>query len=289
MTRFSLVVATVHRTAELGTLLASFDIQTHRDFEVIVVDQNSDDRILPVLQQHPGLRILHLRSAPGVSLARNTGLGIACGDLIATPDDDCWYPPNLLRTIDEWFEANPGCDALFTGLRNEAGRPMLPKWAPHSGPCTKQDVWDCAMTATAFFRRQLVESLGGFSEQLGPGPGTAFKACEDIDYFIRALETGARLYYDPAFVVYHPDLSAPTRLRDKTYSYALAYGYVMRIHHYSLWYFLKRVLRSLGGAIYSLFKAEFERANLYLLRAAGQLRGYFWGPRDMARLRTGAD
>lgn len=288
MTQFSLVVATVNRTEELRRLLRSLDAQSHKGFEVIVVDQNPDDRLLPVLNQYPNLRICHLRSPLGVSQARNIGLRAATCNILVTPDDDCWYPQDLLSSVKEWFDSNPGYDALFGILRDESGRPMVPKWAPDAGPCTKQNVWDCTMTATAFLRRELVQSVGGFNEQLGPGPDTAFKACEDIDFCIRALATGARIYYDPAYAVHHPDLSSTARLRDKTYSYALAYGYVMRIHHYSLWYFLKRVLRSLGGAIFSLLKADFDRCRLYLLRAAGQLRGYSWGPRDLARLRARA-
>ena len=289
MTRFSLIVATVNRTAELGRLLASIDAQSYKGFEVIVVDQNHDDRLFAVLHQYPNLRISHLRSPLGASRARNIGLRAAACNIVVTPDDDWWYPPELLATVKQWFDSHPGYGGIFAGLRNEAGLPMLPKWPPDAGLCDKANVWDCTMTATAFLRRELVDAVGGFNEQLGPGPDTAFKACEDIDYCIRALETGARIYYDPAYVVYHPDLSSSARLQDKTYSYAQAYGYVLRIHHYPLSFFLKRALRSLGGAIFSLFKADFDRCRLYLLRAAGQLRGYFWGPRDMAHFGTAAD
>ena len=48
-------------------------------------------------------------------------------------------------------------------------------------------------------------------------------------------------------------------------------------------------LLPLGGAIVSLLKADVENSRIYLLRAAGQIRGYFWGPRDMARLRAKSD
>ena len=47
--RFSLIVATLGRTAELRRLLESLAVQTHQDFEVIVVDQNTDDRVSQIL------------------------------------------------------------------------------------------------------------------------------------------------------------------------------------------------------------------------------------------------
>ena len=48
--RFSLIVATLNRTDELGTLLESLNRQDHRDFEVIVIDQNADQRLVPLLR-----------------------------------------------------------------------------------------------------------------------------------------------------------------------------------------------------------------------------------------------
>ena len=63
----SMIVATLNRVDELERLLDSLDSQTYKDFEVIVVDQNPDDRLRPVLERHPGLSIQYLRSARGVS------------------------------------------------------------------------------------------------------------------------------------------------------------------------------------------------------------------------------
>src|SRR5271168_3016732 len=99
MARFSLIVATIGRTEEFGFLLQSLAEQTFRDFELIVVDQNSDDRLIPFLEHWNGTvaglantpgslsAIIHLRCAPGVSRARNLGLQYCTGEILAFPDD----------------------------------------------------------------------------------------------------------------------------------------------------------------------------------------------------------
>src|ERR1039457_7675625 len=102
----SLIVATVNRVNELERLLDSLDSQTYKDFEIIVVDQNPDDRLVSIFQRHQSLSIHHLRSARGLSRARNVGLPDAKGEIIGFPDDDCWYPQQLLAHIKQAFNVH---------------------------------------------------------------------------------------------------------------------------------------------------------------------------------------
>ena len=65
--RFSLIVATIGRTEELVRLFHSLECQTHRDFEAIIVDQNTDDRLIAIIREF-GQRftIQRLTSDPGL-------------------------------------------------------------------------------------------------------------------------------------------------------------------------------------------------------------------------------
>ena len=78
----SLVVCTINRTAELGTLFESLVHQEFKAFDVVIVDQNEDDRLVPILASAPWpFDIRHVRTphARGLSRARNAGLKHARG------------------------------------------------------------------------------------------------------------------------------------------------------------------------------------------------------------------
>ena len=79
MTTISLVCATRGRTAEVEHLLASLVAQCQTSMEVIIVDQNLDDRLVPIIDRvKDKLDINHIRMVPsGVSAARNAGFRAA--------------------------------------------------------------------------------------------------------------------------------------------------------------------------------------------------------------------
>ncbi len=272
----SLIVATCNRVTELERLLISLDAQTYKNFEVLVVDQNPDDRLVPVLQRHAGLVVRHLRSELGLSRARNVGLRAAAGQVVAFPDDDCWYPGRLLADIVRWLDAHAEFDGLITGIRNANDEVMAPKFPPHPGACNRKSIVGCAVSFNVFLRDRMVKTVGAFNENLGLGSSSPYQSGEDVDYMIRCVDGGSRVCYQPLFTVYHPEFNSKERLRAKTYSYALSVGYVWRLHGYSWWWFLGDVvMRSFGGAAVRLCKRDMEGARVYVLRAKGQLLGYF--------------
>ena len=275
----SLIVATVNRVTELGRLLTSLDGQSHREFEVIVVDQNRDDRLATLFARHPGLPIKHIRSELGLSRARNVGLRAASGDIIAIPDDDCWYPKQLLASVTAWFESHHDFGILTLMKRSAENKPVGPRWPATARSCTRADVWQCAISSAIFMRRTVCDAVGDFNENIGVGAASMYQSGEETDYVLRALELGFRMWYEPSLTVHHPPLDSIDRLRRVSYPFALGSGYVLRIHRYPLHLVAEHLMRSFGGATVSLFKGDIARAHIYLLRGAGQLVGYISGRR----------
>ena len=279
----SLIVATLNRTSELERLLTSLDGQTLRDFEVIIVDQNDDDRLIPIIERHRSLSIQRLHSERGLSLARNVGLPHAQGDIIAFPDDDCWYPSELLNRVREIFDSNPEYSALFTAMRDENHQTIGPKWPSEARFWTKEDVWVNGISPAGFIRREVARAIGFFDQRLGVGAPTPYQSGEDVDYFVRPLERSWKIWYDPALTVHHPSFHREDRINDKTYSYSLGGGYTLRAHRYPIRRLVVSLTRSFGGAVVYSLKGKFRIARSYLWRAAGLARGYVCGPRDLRK------
>ena len=255
---FDLVVATVGRDLELGHLLASLDAQTHRDFRILLVDQNDDDRLDAVLAQHAELRIERLRSAPGLSRARNAALPRLAADVVAFPDDDCIYTPDLLERVASRFATEASLDGL-TGRE--------PTWTTGGAALTRANLWKRAISFTIFLRRGIVDRVGEFDESLGLPSSSG----EEFDYLIRALDAGARIEYDPSLVVAHeqkPDADAYGARE------GASLGYLLRKHGYPLRTVTRMLVRPVGGVAVALARGDRRRARFQLDTLRGRINGY---------------
>ena len=270
-----LVVATVDRAGELDRLLASVEEQGDVAVRVLVVDQNGDDRLGPVLAGHATVDVTRLQSpARGLSRARNRALPHLEGDVVAFPDDDCSYPPRLLAEVCERLGADPGLDGLLGRTADPEGRPATRRFATEGGRLDRATVWTRGNSASLFVRRSLVERVGGFDEGLGLGSGSGMQG-EEVDWLIRALDLGAALEYDPGLVVLHP---SPERTPDEARAAALragvTVGHLLRRHRYGLRTLTRMLVRPVGGAAASLVRGDVGGARAHLTTLRGRVRGY---------------
>jgi glycosyltransferase involved in cell wall biosynthesis len=265
---FDLVVATVGRTEELAGLLDSLRAQTHRDFRVVVVDQNEDDRVEPLLSGS-SLEIVRLRSARGLSRARNAALPQLRADVVAFPDDDCAYAPDLLARVAGRLAERPGLDGVTGRIADAEGRGSA-SWETDGALLDRSNLWNRASSATVFLRRELVERVGPFDEELGLGSGKPWESGEEIDYLLRALDAGARIEYDPSLVVRHalvPD-DASVGYRD-----GATLGYLLRKHRYPARMRARMLVRPVGGAAVALGRGDLERARYHAASFRGRVSG----------------
>ena len=264
---YDLVVATVGRVQELEHFLTGLEFQTHHRFRLVLVDQNPDDR-LDEMVEATSLDVLHLRSEPGLSRARNAGLAHVTSDIVAFPDDDCAFDQDLLAHVSRLLARDPKLDGV-TGRSVDRGGRSSPSWRRDAALLTDSNLWNRAISYTIFLRREVVERVGMFDERLGLGSPEPWSSGEEIDYLIRAVRAGARIRYDPSLTVRHDGSDDDTAFRD-----GASIGYLLRKHRYSKRMLARMLVRPAGGALFSVAHRDGTRARAHAATLRGRVRGY---------------
>jgi ADP-heptose:LPS heptosyltransferase/glycosyltransferase involved in cell wall biosynthesis len=278
--RVSLVISTVNRAAELIRLLDSLIDQEFKDFEIIVVDQNCDDRIVSLLKRYErelNIKRVATPTRQGISSGRNDGWCQSRGEVIAFPDDDCWYPSWFLRKGVGLLGAT-GAELVSGRIADESGRSINGRFATRSQFITRRGVWFAQSEAATLYRRELLEQLGGFDEELGIGGRTPWQAAEGPDLVLKALEHSRICYYDPSLYGFHRkyDLDDPSAgMATRGRLYARGMGYVLRRHQFGFFSLLYWTSRPLFTAFTSTVSGKLHRAAYSLSVSLGRLEGFF--------------
>ncbi len=275
---FSLILATVGRTEELDRLFNSLAAQTFLNFEVIVVDQNPDGRLLPHLERATSLGIVikHVRHyPPNLAAARNAGIEVASGEWLGFPDDDCWYDPCLLENVEKRFRAEEAPSGVVVHWI-ERGLPQV--CATHLSWARSSRFRDIPVSSiTIFLQRNLFQRIGGFDARFGVGQW--FGAAEETDLVLRALHSGASMVYEPAAQVHHAVSSdkpvATAQARQAARYRARGTGALYAKHRMSLWVIVRGlaspVLRPL---LHGSFGAELAHGVAVAMGRLDGLRGW---------------
>jgi len=269
MPRFSLIVPTLGRTTELSELFASIVDQNRNDIEIILVDQNDDARLIPLVEALPrtiGMRHIRLMEK-NPSIARNAGLEVACGEIIAFPDDDCWYPAHLLDRVDRWFQSNRMYAVLAVGALDRDGTSSGNRWVQDACDISPLNALRTTFCSSLFISTCQLNRAIRFDAKLFPG--------EETDYILRLLATGLRGRFDRGLYIHHPrrDMLSGTVSRKRAKKYGAAMGILVRRHSlFPLWCGL--VIYDLARALFVSVRGKFEDAGFCFAHTKGLFLGF---------------
>jgi GT2 family glycosyltransferase len=197
--RIVLAVATRDRARTLEqTLLPSLRRVVAAGHRVVVVDQSVDDATRALLD---GTGVELLRSAPGLSRARNVAVAATHEPLIAFTDDDVALPDGWLERLVAVFDAHPEAGAV-------CGRAMTPDGRLLPGSPAGERRWPTTpfQLGSGFnmaFRRAALADAGPFDVDLGAG--ARYRAAEDTDVLYRVLRRGWTVVCSDDVTVVHDD------------------------------------------------------------------------------------
>jgi glycosyltransferase involved in cell wall biosynthesis len=217
--KITVILCTYNRCRSLAKALESLASQrlpAEVEWDVLVVDNNSNDETRVVIQDFATRyqdRFRYLfEPQPGKSNALNTGIREAGGDILAFIDDDVCASATWLHRL---------TSALLSGEYSGAGGRILaardfspPRWLPLQdryalAPLAFFDLGDQAgalmeppFGTNMAFLASTFRRYGAFRTDLGPRPGSEIRA-EDTDFGSRLLTGGERLWYEPSAIIYH--------------------------------------------------------------------------------------
>ena len=222
----SIVLITWNMGAMLEALLESiikFTIAV--TYEIIVIDNGSADNTITIIEsKFPQIKLIKNAVNKGVAPARNQGLKIAQGKYIAILDADMLIEEDVLSTLFNYMEINPSvgltgakligddrqlqftCKRYPTPLALFARRLESIEWVKNSHVLQNHIMkeWDHSTVAEVdyvigacqFFRRDLIDLIGYYDEEIFYGP-------EDLDYCIRVWRAGYKVTYNPNTFIIH--------------------------------------------------------------------------------------
>jgi glucosyl-dolichyl phosphate glucuronosyltransferase len=217
------------RWRELREAIESVARQSRPPLETIVIVDHDPALLDRALAELGDVVVAPNVEARGLSGARNSGLALARGEIVAFLDDDAVAAPDWLQWLAGEYE-----DERVLGV----GGAILPVWEkqPHWFPAEFGWVVGCTyrglpreraavrnlIGASMSFRRELLSELGGFRHGIGR-LGTRPVGCEETEFCLRAehARPGGSFVYQPLALVHH---RVPAHRAQWRYFLARCYG-----------------------------------------------------------------
>lgn len=171
----------------------------HPSFEIVVVDDCSDDDSVRVIEQFP-CRLVRLSTHSGAARARNIGAQHGRGKILFFTDADCLlHRDSLTRAtralaashselvVGGTYTRKPADDGFFNRFQSIFINYSETKHAPHP---------DYVATHAMAIAADTFRTSGGFSESLGP-------ILEDVEFSHRLRQAGVELIIIPDLQVRH--------------------------------------------------------------------------------------
>jgi GT2 family glycosyltransferase len=243
----SVVVATCGADEAVARTVASVLRCDPRAHEVIVVENRPAGSTVAatLAERFAGDGRVRCVREPrqGLSWARNAGIAVATGEILAFTDDDVEVEPDWAGAIARAFADEPSA-ACVTGLilpaeletaaqlvveqyaswgkgyRRRVFRPDEP-----TGPLFPYAAGEFGSGANTALRVDFARATGGFDPALGVG--TIACGSEDLDVYVRTLLAGRAIVYEPAAMVWHRSPDTGSQVRSEVFRYGVSMAAVL--------------------------------------------------------------
>jgi glycosyltransferase involved in cell wall biosynthesis len=215
MPRIAVIIPTYNRAALVTRAIESVLAQTYTNYELVVVDDGSEDNTLEIVKQYSGCRYVRVEHSGLPSVVRNAGVRSTDTPYVAFLDSDDEWLPDKLAVQTEILESDPDVGLVCSNaFLTEGGDPekrelYLKHGQGKSGRILKELIRDnFIITSTVLMRRDTFERSGGFCED------PKLQAVEDYDLWLRLDPRSSIRYIPDPLAVYRKGPSSLSKSRN---------------------------------------------------------------------------
>ncbi|MBQ0163198.1 MAG: glycosyltransferase family 2 protein [Treponema sp.] len=228
MPKYSIVIPTLGRDVQVDALLQSIIDSGLKSFETIIVDQNDDDRLVPVIKKYKALKIKHIKADfKSATKARNLGAQKIKGDYVIFADDDCEFLPDTASKIEKYLEKfNP--DVLSGRAVDRDKNDSVCTFAKDECYLDMNNYDHRYVEFTEVFKRDVFLK---YPYDPDIGVGNFYGSGEAQDQMIRMLRDGVKVYYTSELQFYHPNKVTDHQSKGeikRSFFYSCGYAYVCK-------------------------------------------------------------
>lgn len=240
----STIIPVLNDPQRLQLCLQALENQTYPKhlYEVLVIDNGSDESIEPVVRQFKQAKML-LEPSPGSYTARNKGILHAKGEILAFTDADCIPQSDWLEKGTAHLLSVPHCGLVGGSIRFSFKNPNCPN------PAELYDLFfflqqeyyleneQFAATANVFTYKEVFEKVGLFNSRLKSGG--------DREWGKRVFAAGYTQSFAADATICHPARDSVQKLQKKVRRVAMATYHLNRDRPYFPFVLLKFILGDL--------------------------------------------
>jgi len=212
---------TEKRWNETCAAVESVRAQSYPDKEIILVVDHNPELHASLANEMPDVKVVENQWERGLSGGKNTGVGLAQGEIVAFLDDDAVADPDWLKFFAASY-ADPATMGVG-GLTLPTWKVPRPSWFPREfdwvvgctylGMAQSGEQVRNLLGGNASFRRESFSQAGGFQNGIGRSAGKRPLGCEETEFCIRLNQKspGSVFLYDDRATIWH--LVPPDRSR----------------------------------------------------------------------------
>lgn len=180
--KVSVVIPTLNEEKYLGSLLECLEVQTFKNFDVVVSDANSKDSTRDIAKQ------FNVKIVDGgrIAYGRNVGARAGKGELILFLDADVKFGPKFLENCLKSFEElNAEVACCYFAMKGFSWGMKVVYQIWNDGKKLRENTWHPDGEGQCLWvKREVFERINGFKEDIRIG--------EDVDFIHRAVKEGYR-------------------------------------------------------------------------------------------------